>query len=82
MGTFSPGFDVLIGMDIISKGDFSISNYGGHTVFSFRSPSMGTTDYAEQIRLLEQNHVNKLSRNAPCPCGSGRKYKNCCGKNK
>ncbi len=21
------------------------------------------------------------SRNAPCPCGSGRKYKNCCGKN-
>ena len=20
------------------------------------------------------------SRNAPCPCGSGRKYKNCCGK--
>lgn len=22
------------------------------------------------------------SRNAPCPCGSGRKYKNCCGKGK
>ena len=21
---------------------------------------------------------NKISRNAPCPCGSGRKYKNCC----
>jgi hypothetical protein len=20
----------------------------------------------------------KPSRNAPCPCGSGRKYKNCC----
>jgi uncharacterized protein YchJ len=20
-------------------------------------------------------------RNAPCPCGSGKKYKNCCGKN-
>ena len=20
-------------------------------------------------------------RNDPCPCGSGRKYKNCCGKN-
>lgn len=24
--------------------------------------------------------VGKPSRNAPCPCGSGRKYKNCCGK--
>lgn len=24
--------------------------------------------------------VGSPSRNAPCPCGSGRKYKNCCGK--
>lgn len=24
----------------------------------------------------------KVGRNAPCPCGSGKKYKNCCGKNK
>ena len=23
----------------------------------------------------------EVSRNAPCPCNSGRKYKNCCGKN-
>ena len=23
---------------------------------------------------------NKTPRNVPCPCGSGRKYKNCCGK--
>ena len=22
------------------------------------------------------------SRNGPCPCGSGRKYKNCCGREK
>ncbi|MBO4251054.1 MAG: SEC-C domain-containing protein [Clostridia bacterium] len=21
-------------------------------------------------------------RNDPCPCGSGKKYKNCCGKDK
>ena len=21
----------------------------------------------------------KVGRNAPCPCGSGRKFKNCCG---
>lgn len=24
--------------------------------------------------------VNKIGRNDPCPCGSGKKYKNCCGK--
>jgi len=23
----------------------------------------------------------KVGRNEPCPCGSGRKYKKCCGKN-
>jgi preprotein translocase subunit SecA len=25
---------------------------------------------------------NKIGRNDPCPCGSGKKYKKCCGKNK
>lgn len=24
---------------------------------------------------------NKVGRNDPCPCGSGKKYKHCCGKN-
>ena len=24
---------------------------------------------------------NKVGRNDPCPCGSGKKYKNCCGRN-
>ncbi|MBE6102453.1 MAG: preprotein translocase subunit SecA [Selenomonas ruminantium] len=24
---------------------------------------------------------SKVGRNDPCPCGSGKKYKNCCGKN-
>ncbi len=24
--------------------------------------------------------VPKVGRNAPCPCGSGKKYKNCCGR--
>ncbi len=28
------------------------------------------------------NTEPKINRNAPCPCGSGKKYKNCCGKNK
>jgi len=31
---------------------------------------------AEPIR----NVGRKVGRNDPCPCGSGRKFKNCCGK--
>ena len=27
------------------------------------------------------NDGPKVGRNEPCPCGSGKKYKNCCGKN-
>ncbi|MGA2894605.1 MAG: SEC-C metal-binding domain-containing protein, partial [Xanthobacteraceae bacterium] len=23
--------------------------------------------------------ANKVGRNDPCPCGSGKKYKKCCG---
>mgnify|MGYP004659647057 CR=1 FL=1 len=30
----------------------------------------------------EQAVSDKIGRNDPCPCGSGKKYKNCCGKNK
>ena len=26
--------------------------------------------------------VKKIGRNDPCPCGSGKKYKKCCGANK
>lgn len=39
------GIDVLIGMDIISLGDFAISNYEGKTQFSFRIPSQEHVEY-------------------------------------
>ena len=28
----------------------------------------------------EPRKVKKIGRNDPCPCGSGKKYKNCCGR--
>jgi len=45
------GFDILIGMDVISMGDFSISNFNNKTYFSFRMPSIEHIDYVHQIRL-------------------------------
>lgn len=30
--------------------------------------------------MLDEPTVKSISRNAPCPCGSGRKYKRCCMK--
>ncbi len=29
---------------------------------------------------VEQRRMKKIGRNDPCPCGSGKKYKKCCGK--
>lgn len=39
------GTDLLIGMDVISQGDFSITNADGRTYFSFRIPSIENNDY-------------------------------------
>lgn len=36
--------------------------------------------FDEPPEKLKLTIVGKPARNAPCPCGSGRKYKNCCGK--
>ncbi len=38
---------------------------------------------AEKTGKQETIHRDapKVGRNDPCPCGSGKKYKNCCGKN-
>ena len=36
----------------------------------------------EILRKWRSDHTavsNKVGRNDPCPCGSGKKYKNCCG---
>ena len=33
-----------------------------------------------KVKKATPKRVNKIGRNEPCPCGSGKKYKNCCGK--
>lgn len=31
-------------------------------------------------KLAKPLDASKIGRNEPCPCGSGAKYKKCCGK--
>ena len=35
----------------------------------------------EKKQQTVRRDAPKIGRNDPCPCGSGKKYKNCCGKN-
>ena len=43
------------------------------------SASAGS-DGSEKARPVRKTAAQKVGRNDPCPCGSGKKYKNCCGK--
>ncbi len=76
--------EVLIGMDVISQGDFAVTNKDGKTTFSFRMPSIECIDFVKQKPSVAAPQISKPSpkvgRNDPCPCGSGKKYKKCCGK--
>jgi predicted aspartyl protease len=40
--------EILIGMDVISKGDFAITNFQGQTVMTFRVPSILRMDFREE----------------------------------
>lgn len=79
------GIDCLLGMDIISLGDFSITNFEGKTWLSFRIPSQHKVDFVEKVNnemaVINRHFALKKSFNNPCVCGSGKKFKNCHGKN-
>lgn len=78
LGKISGNAEVLIGMDIIGTGDFAVSNFNGKTIFSFRFPSVESIDFIP--KEPNKSGYHKVGRNQPCPCGSGKKYKKCCGK--
>lgn len=52
-------------------------NLERETIIKPTSTSSGKDD---EGRKRTQAKSTKVGRNDPCPCGSGRKYKNCCGR--
>ncbi|MBR6268738.1 MAG: preprotein translocase subunit SecA [Selenomonadaceae bacterium] len=50
--------------------------------------SMARASHGDNVSAAEakkkpvKENGEKVGRNDPCPCGSGKKYKNCCGRNK
>ena len=37
------------------------------------------SDLEKLLNPVQPAKSEKIGRNAPCPCGSGKKYKKCCG---
>ncbi len=60
------GFDVLIGMDIISLGDFAITNEKGITVFSYQIPSSNEIDFVPEAidNNMRADGLNRKQRRA------------------
>lgn len=57
---------MLIGMDVINRGDFAVSNYNNETVFTFRLPSSKRADYVVPIKvanIIGQHGKGKRKRN-------------------
>lgn len=71
------GIDALIGMDILGMGDFAVTHQNDRTTFSFCYPSRKEIDFVAEVDAPASS--NKIGRNSPCPCGSGKKYKRCHG---
>lgn len=61
----SGGCNVLIGMDIINQGDFSITNKDGITCMSFRVPSMHEIDFCANPNMKANSNPNRGSNYTP-----------------
>ena len=64
----------------------SAKNILDYLGIQFRAANIQISDFMT-IHSNENEYSNttkqyrkKVGRNDPCPCGSGKKYKNCCGK--
>ena len=44
-----------------------------------RGDATKARQYLQEMNRLGSVRVEKVGRNDPCPCGSGKKYKKCCG---
>jgi hypothetical protein len=67
-GGLPPDTDMLIGMDIITQGDFAVTHKNGTTKFSFRVPSITHIDFVEQ-------HNEQLVREHQSHGGTGKNRK-------
>ena len=70
--------DILVGMDIISLGDFAVTNHDGLTKFSFRVPSVDHIDFVEEANRPQFAHGGSKKpkrRTPPRVAKKGKKRK-------
>ena len=65
----------------LKSGEVDIEEYRKGILMSELSEKV-KMDMLRQLSQIEGKNTTqkKVGRNDPCPCGSGKKYKKCCGK--
>lgn len=58
-----------------------LENYEKLVINSIMRAGINISPQQEKRETVNQG-VKEIGRNDPCPCGSGKKYKKCCGKDK
>lgn len=65
----------------LKSGEMDISEFWRSTITSKLPDEMEIQMLGELSKVQSENDVlKKIGRNDPCPCGSGKKYKKCCGR--
>lgn len=59
-----------------------LDNYEKILVNSIMRAGINPNPKIEEKRQTVVEGIKEIGRNDPCPCGSGKKYKKCCGKDK
>ncbi|MGE4279704.1 MAG: YchJ family protein [Magnetospirillum sp.] len=67
-------------VEFVARYTFRGKPYAHHELASFRKLD-GRWVYVDGVMnpRPQQRQVDKVGRNDPCPCGSGKKFKKCCG---
>jgi len=65
-------------VEFIAQGQASDRTISLHETSRFRRQD-GEWFYIDGVIHPTEKPTRKVPRNAPCPCGSGKKYKHCCG---
>jgi len=75
-------YDVLKTYEGLHQQAARETQWRAKTVQPVLTPSvLQTTGSSQPTQHKQRTHSKrKVGRNDPCPCGSGRKYKHCCGK--
>lgn len=71
-------FDTLLYNMFVADADYLYNLEEWNSILSQEERDEIYKKYRRSKTIIKEK---KIGRNEPCPCGSGKKYKQCCGKN-